>query len=1093
MDPREWPVPHAPVVTGGGVCRCGAAEIASTHAVDASQALTDDEIRQLFAALDAGDTVVVETLLDAAESAVSRHHGNAARLRRYWVHGPGAVKIMWGADGAFARCVTEITKYMPEEKAKGYCNLRYHEATGRWPGQVHHSSSHARRHGATSSASGAAVTEAATKIEYADPGYQKDKVQRYPLDTDTHVRSAWAYINQKDNAAQYSAGDLKKVRVRIIAAMKRIGVDVSATEAMINGKWSYQDVIGFIRDALRKRDRAKANGRSYAFMSISDATDSDVVYADDFDCDDLWVCSYSIDSAGTVTLGEPSRVVRTYAPAPAAMPPDDDAGDDATGMTVDSAEEAARIHGRLLEAKGDDGAGGRIFRTQIISYGESKNGRRYPESVMRTAVPLYEGARVFDHHRSAAELQTSTIRGLVGHIRNVEATTSGLEGDLHLLPSATHAAEVIDASLAAQESGLPVLAGISHDVQGSFRPVTVGGQRKQEATVITGVNSVDLVAVPAAGGRAVRMIAGGDEDADTPDIQVSIGGNTAIDVLADRIAEAVAGKQPPWLAKKGAADDEAAPDDEGPADQSEDAADGESETDEQAGEEPAATTKKPQKKKSTESEIDVPAKEAVLAALKDLTPAELAGIGLAKAGATSTTGATESGGSPTPERTVEAESVSKGSFIGGLMIENMVRRAGFGDATVARVRTALPDRITESTVEDYIAGIKDALAMAETDNPVRPVAATSVLRESAEKKIAGLDAFFRGDFREGYHSFRQAWMDISGYRPQAWDEDVNRLILRESAGTAYDSGMRSTESLTAGSWDQILGDSITRRMVAEYARPGLDSWRKVVSSIVPLVDYRTQRRTRFGGYGTLPTVSEGQPYNPLTSPSDEEVTYAPAKRGGTEDITLEMIANDDVGAISRIPRKLGVAAAWTLYRFVWEFFAANPTIYDSVALFHSSHSNTGSSALSQSTLSSARIAMRQQAAYGDSTDVLSIIPRTLIVPSNLEEIALQLTTSHVAVPSTPAGPSDTPNIHQGLDYLVVDYWTDTNNWFVACDPAMCPTIEIGFLNGKEDPELFTQNDPTNGSVFNADVLTYKIRHVYGGAVEEYRGLYGAIV
>jgi hypothetical protein len=39
---------------------------------------------------------------------------------------------------------------------------------------------------------------------------------------------------------------------------------------------------------------------------------------------------------------------------------------------------------------------------------------------------------------------------------------------------------------------------------------------------------------------------------------------------------------------------------------------------------------------------------------------------------------------------------------------------------------------------------------------------------------------------------------------------------------------------------------------------------------------------RFGGYGNLPTVGQGAPYTALTSPTDEEATYAPAKRGGTE-------------------------------------------------------------------------------------------------------------------------------------------------------------------------------------------------------------------
>jgi hypothetical protein len=238
----------------------------------------------------------------------------------------------------------------------------------------------------------------------------------------------------------------------------------------------------------------------------------------------------------------------------------------------------------------------------------------------------------------------------------------------------------------------------------------------------------------------------------------------------------------------------------------------------------------------------------------------------------------------------------------------------------------------------------------------------------------------------------------------------------------------------------------------------------------------------------LPTVNQGQPYNPLTSPTDEEVTYALSKKGGTEDITLEMIANDDLRAISKIPTKLGLAAAQTLYRFVWDILPTNAAVsYDATALFHTNHVNTAAGALSQTTLTARRAAMRQQTAYGDSSDVLSIVPQFLVVPSALEELAFQLCTSAVAIPSTPAGPSDAPNIHQGLKPIIVDYYTDANDFYLVADPGMCPTIEVGFYQGRQEPELFTQSDQSVGSMFNADVLTFKIRHIYSGAVLEHRG------
>src|SRR6185436_8699915 len=99
----------------------------------------------------------------------------------------------------------------------------------------------------------------------------------------------------------------------------------------------------------------------------------------------------------------------------------------------------------------------------------------------------------------------------IGYYRNVESVADGLDGDLCLLPGATHTAEALDATIAAQEQGLQPLVGISHDAMTVLRPISVGGRRLQEATAITKVNSADVVSDPAAGGKATRVLAGGIE------------------------------------------------------------------------------------------------------------------------------------------------------------------------------------------------------------------------------------------------------------------------------------------------------------------------------------------------------------------------------------------------------------------------------------------------------------------------------------------------------------------------------------------------------------------------------------------------------
>ncbi len=331
-----------------------------------------------------------------------------------------------------------------------------------------------------------------------------------------------------------------------------------------------------------------------------------------------------------------------------------------------------------------------------------------------------------------------------------------------------------------------------------------------------------------------------------------------------------------------------------------------------------------------------------------------------------------------------------------------------------------------------------------------------------------LDAFF--DPRDNsVYSFRECYVEITGdKRVTGRIQDMDRTRLAESLGAAF------RESLDSTSFANVLGDSITRRMVAEYKMQSqFDAWRQI-ATVVPVGDFRTQRRTLYGGYGDLPTVNQGDPYPALNSPSDEESTYSVTKRGGTEDLTLEMIKNDDVGAIKRIPVKLARAAKRTLGKFVFDFIRTNPVIYDGKTLFHADHNNLGAVALSATELGVARRAMMKQTELG-SGDVMSIPPKSLLVPIDLQEAAWNIFQRGTNLDKTFIET-------MLLQIIPVWYWTDSTDWTIAADPNDLPGIEVGFLDGQEEPELFIQDMPNVGSMFSNDKLIYKIRHIYGGNV-----------
>ena len=59
-------------------------------------------------------------------------------------------------------------------------------------------------------------------VEFADPVNNK-----YPIDTEEHIRAAWSYINHKDNAAKYDKDEVETIKNRIKRAAKKHDVEIS--------------------------------------------------------------------------------------------------------------------------------------------------------------------------------------------------------------------------------------------------------------------------------------------------------------------------------------------------------------------------------------------------------------------------------------------------------------------------------------------------------------------------------------------------------------------------------------------------------------------------------------------------------------------------------------------------------------------------------------------------------------------------------------------------------------------------------------------------------------------------------------------------
>ncbi len=800
-------------------------------------------------------------------------------------------------------------------------------------------------------------------------------------------------------------------------------------EAIATAEPSLDDQLTKIRVAVRQKYQTPAGLEPCEYVYAEVIFDDHVIIRKG---DKLYSVTYTVDGDEVDFTSDPVEVRIAYVPA---------AGEtkEAIAGSFGRRKGQGYVIGPRLEAEETEPSGAE-WDVIVIESGLSSNRNLYEAKVLEAAVPKYEGARMFLDHQEEPRRFGRSVKDLVGFIRDPRPAfvAHEAEGAAVFAIAATACLTRQDfraEMLEAHRLGKPDLFGLSHDIRAKSQAQMLSSGPAVKVESIEKVDSVDFVTNPAAGGRVLRLVAS--------------------DVVATSLEED--GRMLQKLI--------------------------------------AQLRSMPQGAKLLEALGAEPTEDQVLEAIRkalEAMPARSDAAAAATPAATPAAAGAAAAGTGTGTVTLtEAEVASlreSGRVIAELRLERDLAECALPDPLKKRIRDRFKKRmdagatpsqadITEAireSVEDY-----GALAEAKV---VLPIAGRVQVGEGqVEKTIARLDAFF--DPTKTPASFREMYVDITGDR---------RFSGKLSEAT------RLKESLSTTSFDQALGDSITRRMLQYYAAPEFANWR-LIARTNNLNDFRTQRRIRFGGYGNLPIVNQGQTYLGLTSPTDEEATYSPSKRGGTESVTLEMIRNDDVQSIRDIPNRIGRAAAQTLYEFVWDFLATNAAIYDSVALAAAGHGNNIlTTALSASNVSTLRLKMKNQTDMSNSKR-LGLRAKILIVPNDLEELAFQITTALKAVPdaslSAQAEPAAPNFLSQKvrLEVVVVDYWTDANNYWLAASPDQTPMLEVGFLDGNENPEIFVQDQPNVGSMFNSDQLTWKIRHIYGGAVMDFRGFGAGIV
>ena len=202
-------------------------------------------------------------------------------------------------------------------------------------------------------------------------------------------------------------------------------------------------------------------------------------------------------------------------------------------------------------------------------------------------------------------------------------------------------------------------------------------------------------------------------------------------------------------------------------------------------------------------------------------------------------------------------------------------------------------------------------------------------------------------------------------------------------------------------------------------------------------------------------------------------------------ITRKDIINDDLGAITTAPRKLGRGAGLKINDVFWPLFLDNSTFFTTARKNYAEGAGT---ALSVDALSVAEAAFMNM--VDSDGKPIGANPAILLAAPALSAIVQQLykgseirdnTNGKQYVVSNPHSGKFRPEISRYLSMAAYP-GNSARAWYLLADPADVPVIEVAFLNGQEAPTI--ESAEADFSTLGVQMRGY---HDFGVALQDHRG------
>jgi len=435
----------------------------------------------------------------------------------------------------------------------------------------------------------------------------------------------------------------------------------------------------------------------------------------------------------------------------------------------------------------------------------------------------------------------------------------------------------------------------------------------------------------------------------------------------------------------------------------------------------------------------------------------------------------------------------------GVTLQNELKDSGLPDLSQTRIKKQFGGKIFEA--EALQAAIKEEKEYIDKLTGSGTVSDSGQLRmgnEEPEKIQAAFDKMLGVQVDERFKDVPQFMGIRAAYVHLTGDENITGVPDRKSMklSNQFMEMMRMPAAFSSSTFTYVLGNSLYRRLIQDYKALDFGE-QNLISYERNAKDFRTLESVRIGYFGDLPDVNpENADYTEITAVSDEEISYAINQKGVILTVTRKYIINDDLKSIATLISRLGRAARRTFAQRGWDKIITNATYKaDNKALFHNDHGNLGAVALTNDATGITTLYNRLTAMFNqtekNSGKKLGLRPRFLWIPIELEAIAYGLNSPWPGVAGGNPHAGRFGANHERI--ITLSLTTDANDWGLIADKNDVELLEVAYLNGQKEPELFVADNPLIGQMFVADKIQYKQRHEYEWEIADYRGLDKSVI